>query len=194
MSARPVLTSCVLRHTSVVAGSAPSHADAPEAVALMRHLVATVAYRAAKVLRDPPTEFATTSVDERVRRPVEIVAHMADLMAWARSIALGHNRWSPEGSGEWDREVQRLCEGLRLLDETVSTGTISARVAEQLVQGPLADALTHVGQLALLRNLAGAPVRPENYAKAQVVAGCLGLQQAPPVREFDGDASARRPT
>jgi hypothetical protein len=170
-----------------------STSEPPDAAAVLRHLIATVAYRAAKVLRDAPPEFATLSAGNNIRRPVQIVAHMADLMFWARTIASGDNRWSAEGGGVWEREVERLCEGLRLLDETLAAGHVSPRAAEQLIQGPVADALTHVGQLALLRTLAGAPIRPENYAKAKVVAGCVGLDQAPPVREFSGDASARQP-
>ena len=61
---------------------------------------------------------------------------------------------------------------------------------EKLIQGPLADALTHVGQLAMLRGMVGAPVRPESFTGAEIVAGRISVDQAPPGREFDGDASA----
>jgi hypothetical protein len=63
---------------------------------------------------------------------------------------------------------------------------------EKLIQGPLADALTHVGQLAMLRGMAGVPVRPESYPRAEIVVGRVGIDQAAPRAEFDGDASARR--
>lgn len=158
----------------------------------LRQLVATVAYRAAKVLRDVPPGFATTVFGETTRKPVLIVAHMADLMAWAASMARGEYVWKPENSGDWETEVQRFLANLATLDaELAAEGPFKASV-NQLIQGPLADALTHVGQLAMLRGMAHAPVRPESYAKAEIVAGRVGLDQAAPRREFDGDASVRK--
>jgi hypothetical protein len=159
--------------------------------AVLRHLAATLAYRAAKVLRDAPPEFAARSFDPATRRPVRIVAHMADLMAWAITLARGEYAWTAAGSDDWNAEVQRFFTGLTALDEVLSKEGPFKGSMEQLIQGPLADALTHVGQLAMLRGMAGVPVRPESYARAQVVAGRTGLEQAPPKREFDGDASAR---
>ncbi len=171
----------------VTSGSSP---DAARAV--VRHLTATLAYRAAKVLRDAPAEFATTSFASATRQPVQIVAHMADLMTWAGSIARGKNEWKAQGSGDWSIEVQRLFSGLASLDrELASDGEFTGSI-EQLIQGPLADALTHVGQLAMLRGMSGVPVKPENYAKARIEPGSVGLEQPAPRREFDGDASARR--
>jgi len=160
---------------------------------LLRHLVATLAYRAAKVLRDAPPDFATAAVGhETTRRPVQIVAHLADLMAWANTFVQGEVRWTAAGSEDWNVEVQRFFSGLATLDRELANDSTSLGSAEQIVQGPLADALTHVGQLALLRGMAGAPVRPESYAQARIVAGAVGLEQAAPRREFDGDASAKR--
>jgi hypothetical protein len=160
--------------------------------AVLRHLTATLAYRAAKVLRDVPSGFATFSSGLATRQPVQIVAHMADLMMWAQSLARGENVWKAGGSEAWDVEVQRFFGGLEALDAELTNAPPHDGAAEQLLQGPLADALTHVGQLAMLRNLAGTAVKPENYARAVVVAGKVGLDQAAPKREFDGDASARR--
>lgn len=167
---------------------------APDAssCAILRHLLATLAYRSAKVLRDATPSFGVTAFGTSTRTPVRIVAHMADLMFWGVSLARGESVWSPEGSGDWDTEVRRFLSGLEALDRALVEAPLTAGAAEKLIQGPLADALTHTGQLSLLRGLAGMPVRPENYARATVVAGCLGFDQAPPVREFDDDASARR--
>jgi hypothetical protein len=159
---------------------------------VLRHLVATLAYRAAKALRDVPPEFGNVSVFPTTRRPVLIVAHMADLMSWGLSLADGRSEWKPAGSDDWQTEVQRFVAGLEALDRRLSTSAPSADSIQKLIQGPLADALTHVGQIALLRGMAGAAVRPESYAKASVVAGRVGLDQAAPGFEFDGDASARR--
>jgi hypothetical protein len=112
-------------------------------------------------------------------------------MAWAVSLTRGEYVWKAEGTEQWDEEVRRFFDGLAELDRGIAAG-LPDGAAEKLIQGPLADALTHVGQLAMLRGIAGAPMRPESYARAEIVAGRVGLDQAPPGKEFDGDASARR--
>lgn len=160
------------------------------ALAAVRHLTATLAYRAAKVLREVPEGFATRPFGTSSRLPVQIVAHMADLMAWAVTLARGDYVWKAAGSDDWDAEVQRFFAHLESLDRELAESRFGGSL-EKLIQGPLADALTHVGQIALLRGMAGAPVRPESYARAEIVAGRVGIVQAPPGREFDGDASAR---
>jgi hypothetical protein len=157
--------------------------------AVCRHLVATLAYRAAKVLRDAPPDFAQASFGSSTRKPVLIVAHLADLIAWAIRMMHGEFVWKAEGTGEWDREVARFFDNLVTLDGELASNP-SDFSSEKLIQGPLADALTHVGQLAMLRGMAGAPVRPESFARAEIVAGRVTVEQAPPGREFDGDASA----
>jgi hypothetical protein len=161
--------------------------------AVLRHLLATLAYRAAKVLRDVPPSFAEFSAGSTWRRPLLIVAHLADLMAWGVKLAQGEYAWRAEGTSDWDREVRRFFDGLAALDRMLASDaplTLN-RSVEMLIQGPLADALTHVGQLAMLRSAAGIPVRPESYARAEIVAGRVGPEQATAVREFDGDASVR---
>ena len=164
--------------------------------AVLRQLVATLAYRAAKVLRDAPAGFGETRVGPSARTPVQIVAHLGDLMAWAVRLARGEFRWAAEGSDDWNREVTRFFEGLAALDRALASGeSLSGPVekpVDKLIQGPLADALTHVGQLAMLRGMAGAPIRPESYARAEIVAGRVGVDQVAAVAEFDGDASVRR--
>lgn len=159
---------------------------------MLRHLVATLAYRAAKVLRDAPPGFGGFQAGPAARRPVNIVAHMADLMSWAVSLAHGDYVWRAEGGEDWAIEVARFFDGIGALDRALDHRALPEGAEEKLIQGPLADALTHVGQLAMLRGLAGAPVRPESYARAEIVAGRVGPAQSPPVREFDGDASARK--
>jgi hypothetical protein len=158
---------------------------------VLRHLAATLAYRAAKVLRGVPEGFASRDFGPSIRRPVQIVAHMADLMAWAVSFARGDYVWKAEGSAVWQVEVDRFFTGLAALDRELSAPGAPDGSMEKLIQGPLADALTHVGQLAMLRGIAGHPVRPESYARAGIERGRVGLDQAAPRREFDGDASAR---
>ena len=157
---------------------------------VLRHVAATLAYRAAKVLRDAPPEFAHASFGGSTRHPVQIVAHMADLMAWGITIARGDYVWKAEGSPDWGVEVARFFDNLAVLDRELASERFAGS-PEQLIQGPLADALTHVGQLAMLRGMAGVPVRPESYARASIAPGRVGVDQPPPGREFDGDASAR---
>ena len=158
--------------------------------AVVRHLVATLAYRAAKALRDVEPGFAHASFGDATRKPVVIVAHMADLIAWAISVTHGAYDWKAKGTVDWNAEVARFFDNLTKLDVALASTAAEGSI-EKLIQGPLADALTHVGQLAMLRGMAGKPVRPESYARAEIVAGRVGLNQAPPGREFDGDASAR---
>jgi hypothetical protein len=157
---------------------------------MVRHLTATLAYRAGKVLRDAPARFATMSVGKAARTPVQVVAHMADLMTWAVGLAQGEYVWKAEGGEDWDTEVARFFNRLAALDRELETREVPRDSVEKLIQGPLADALTHVGQLAMLRGISGAPVRPESYARAEIVTGRVGPDQAAPVREFEGDASA----
>jgi hypothetical protein len=52
---------------------------------------------------------------------------------------------------------------------------------EVLLQGPFSDAMTHAGQLALLRRLAGSPVPPENFIFATITPENLTPNQALPV-------------
>lgn len=170
-----------------------SHIDAARLV--LRHLVATLTYRAAKVLRETPPDFGGMAFGSSTRKPVLIVAHMADLMSWAVRLAQGEYSWKAEGSDDWDAEVTRFFDGIAALDRALASneslcGPVENPV-EKLIQGPLADALTHVGQLAMLRGMAGSPVRPESYARAEIVIGRVGMDQAAARAEFEGDASRR---
>ena len=166
----------------------PSH-EATRAV--LRQLAATLAYRAAKVLRDVPSEFAAYRIAPNARTPVQIVAHLGDLMKWATWLAKGEHIWKAEGSDDWNREIDRFFTLLTELDALLAAKGFNGSV-EKLIQGPLADALTHVGQLSMMRRAAGFPVRPESYARAEIVAGRVGRDQAPAKAEFDGDASRPR--
>lgn len=168
----------------------PPPAPVDAARHLLRHLVATLAYRAAKVLRDAPPAFATFTLEGR-RPPVQILAHMGDLMTWALHLTNGEYRWRAEGSDDWDVELRRFFDGMASLDRRLAEDAPLGYPAEIMIQGPLADALTHVGQLAMLRGTMGTPVRPESYARAEIAVGRVGMDQAPPGREFDGDASRR---
>ena len=160
--------------------------------ALLRHTCATLAYRAEKVLRDPPVGFAQHRLADGLRTPLEIVGHLGDLIEWGLSLAQGVWKWTPGSTGDWGADVARFFGALARLDAHLASTAELGHPAGLLFQGPIADALTHVGQLAMLRRSAGAPVRPESYARAEIVAGRVGPEQSPTRREFDGDASAKR--
>lgn len=157
----------------------------PAAKELLRHTLAIVAYRGGKTLRDAPADFASFRAGPTSRSAVEILAHIGDLFAWAEGLSRGDSAWDPIAAGSWQQGVERFFAELQRLDATLQTIALDRVTAERLLQGPLADALTHIGQIALLRRLAGSPVRGENYVRAEIVAGRLGPEQAPPRREFD---------
>jgi GAF domain-containing protein len=152
---------------------------------LLRHTLATIAYRGGKAVRGAPASFASFKANETARTPAQIVAHMGDLFEWALSILQGTQRWKDSTPLPWDAEVARFFETLAQLDAHLASDDALGCPAEQIFQGPIADALTHVGQLAMLRRMAGAPVRAENYFKAAITIGRVGAEQALPRREFD---------
>lgn len=163
-------------------------------IQLLRHTVATLAYRAEKVLRDVPDGFATMRVSENSRTALEILSHLGDLVEWAGRFAGGERRWvAGPLPVTWADGVSRFFEGLEVLDAALGDGDPSVYSAEALFQGPIADALTHVGQLALLRGVAGAPIRPESYARAKIEVGRVGAEQSGTRTEFEGDASRPSP-
>ena len=152
---------------------------------LLRHTVATVAYRGGKALRGVPESFATFSPCEGARTPARILAHMGDLFDWALSMASGEQTWHDSKPLAWDAEVARFFVSLKKFDDYLASSEPLRAPAEGLFQGPIADALTHVGQMALLRRLAGCQIKGENYFKAEITAGRVGPEQAAPRREFD---------
>ena len=157
----------------------------PDARALLRHTLATLAYRAAKALRDAPAEFAAYRVAEGSRSPGEIVAHLGDLMEWGDHMARGEYRWSDSHAGEWSDDVERFFTELGRFDATLAGDAPLAASLQKLFQGSIADSLTHVGQLTMLRRLYGSPIRGENYSKADITLGRVGREQAPSRVEFD---------
>jgi len=152
---------------------------------LLRHMLATIAYRGGKALRGAPEGFGATRVGPESRTAVEILGHMGDLFAWGLALADGEHRWSETRSDDWDAQVDRFFAGLKAVDARLASPEPLGRPAKRLLQGPFADALTHIGQIAMLRRLADSPVRGENYFKARIEVGRVGPEQEPPVFEFD---------
>ncbi len=137
---------------------------------LLRHLVATFAYRTARCLRDAPEGFAAFEAGGGVRTPAELVRHMTGLMHFAQGLLTGLPRQELPPL-DWPGEVARLQAAVRALDGAVAGAAAWQTDPLSALQGPLADALTHTGQLATLRRLAGAPLEGANYARAEIRAG-----------------------
>jgi len=152
---------------------------------MLRHTVATLAYRGGKALRGAPDTFGSFSAGPSVRTPLNILAHIGDLLDWALAIAKGEQIWRDSQGESWSDEVARFHAGLTALDGYLASDEALAAPAEKLFQGPIADALTHVGQIAMLRRMADAPVRGENYFVADITTGETGPDQPAPGREFD---------
>ncbi len=152
---------------------------------LLRHSVATVAYRGGKALRDAPQHFASFHIGDKTRTPAQILAHMGDLFDWALSIAQGQQSWRDSTPLPWNAELDRFFSALKKFDDYLASGEPLHASAEGFFQAPVADALNHIGQIAMLRRLAGSPIKGENYFKAEIAAGRVGAEQSAPRREFE---------
>ena len=158
----------------------------------LRHTVATLAYRGDKVLRDAPVNFASFRAGETTRTPSQILAHVGDLLDWALSQAAGNEKWNDSTPLPWEQEVERFYAAVNAFDTFLASDADLGRPCEQIFQGAVADALAHIGQLAMLRRLAGLPVRGENYAVAEIERGRVGRQQSSKRREFDRENATGR--
>ncbi len=156
----------------------------PQARQFLRHTLATLAYRGGKAVRGMPLEAAGFHAGEGLRTPAEILAHIGDLLDWALTLAKGAQAWNNSQPLEWNKEVERFFAAMQAFDNYLASSEPLHASVESLFQGPVADALTHVGQIVVLRRLAGAPIKSENYSVAQIVAGNVGRDQAMAKREF----------
>jgi hypothetical protein len=152
---------------------------------LLRHTLATIAYRGAKVLHDAPDSFADFRAAEATRTPLQILAHLGDLFDWALSMAKGQPAWHDSKPLPWQDETQRFFASLQKFDAYLAGDESLHASPEKLLQGPVADALNHIGQLAMLRRMAGNPIKGENYFVADISTGRVGQHQPKPKREFD---------
>jgi hypothetical protein len=150
----------------------------------LRHALATLAYRASKAVRDAPEGFSDYRPGPESRSAGQILAHMGDLMDWALSQAKGEEEWSPRPPAAWQEDCDRFFAALSAFDAYLASPSGLEATAERIFQGAVADALTHVGQIAMLRRLAGSRVRAENYSVAEIAAGRTRIDQPTPVREF----------
>jgi hypothetical protein len=149
-------------------------------IAMLRHTVATLAYRGGKALRGAPAEFAGYGS----RTPGQILAHLCDLFDWALKLADGKHEWHDSPPRAWDADIARFFAGLEAFDRRLASGVPPGVEPERLFQGPVADALTHVGQIAMLRRMAGCPMSGENYFVAKIETGRVGADQEAAVKVF----------
>ena len=148
--------------------------------AMLRHFLAALAYRTQKALRDAPPDFGNFTMGEKTRTPHELVCHMSSVLGYARTFFVGGTYW-PEKLPDLAAEIERFHLMLEDLAEHLEQGDrMHGITPEQMLQGPFADAMTHVGQLAILRRLAGSPVAPENFIAADIQSDRLGPDQAEP--------------
>jgi hypothetical protein len=152
---------------------------------MLRHTVATLAYRGAKAVREAPEGFGEFRASPTSRTPSQILAHICDLMDWALSQARGKQAWTDSTPATWHDDTQRFFTALRALDDYLASDGPLGYEPGQIFQGAIADALTHVGQINFLRRLFGNPVRGENYFRAEITTGRVESDQAAPRREFD---------
>jgi len=153
--------------------------------AFLRHTLATLAYRGGKATRGADTGFATFLASPTSRTPIMVLCHIGDLLDWGLRIARGQPSWTEAVPGSWDGEVQRFHKALQALDAYLASGAPLGASEEKIFQGPIADALTHVGQIAMLRRIHGEPIKGESYFQSDIEIGRLGPDQVPPKSEFD---------
>ena len=152
---------------------------------MLRHTLATLAYRGAKAIRETPDGFGDFKASPTSRTPSQILSHICDLVDWALSQARGKQVWTDTTPGTWADDSERFFVALRLLDDYLASAEPLAFEPGQIFQGAVADALTHVGQINFLRRMFGNPVRGENYFRADITTGLVGSEQPAPKREFD---------
>jgi hypothetical protein len=160
---------------------------------MLRHFLATLAYRTQKALRDAPPSFGSFQAGRQVRTPADLVRHMTSVLGYARTHFVG-GRYRAEPLADLAAEIARFHDMLQDLSHHLFAGTpLRDTTEEQLLQGPFADAMTHAGQLAMLRRLSGSPVPPENFIKAAIDAANVGSTQPPPVSPDEQWPEAPRP-
>ena len=138
---------------------------------VLRHMVATVAFRGGVAIRDAPENFARFQAHETTRTPAEILAHIGDLLEGSLHLLKGEMVFLTSTPLPWQDEIKRFFSAVKNLDSFLATDAPLALPVEKLVQGPVGDALTHVGQIVMLRRMSGNPIRPEPYFTAEIIAG-----------------------
>jgi hypothetical protein len=138
---------------------------------VLRHMVATVAYRGGLAVADAPESFASFRAHETTRTPGELLAHIGDLLEGSSYLLKGEMVYLTSTPLPWKEEVTRFFSAIKNLDLYLASDAPLACPVEKLVQGPIGDALTHVGQIVMLRRMSGNPIRSPGYFTADIVPG-----------------------
>jgi hypothetical protein len=138
---------------------------------VLRHMVATVAFRGGLAVSDAPDGFATFRAHETTRTPGELLAHVGDLFEGSLHLVQGNLVYLASEPRPWNEEIARFFAAVKEFDAYLASEAPLACPVEKLVQGPVGDALTHVGQIVMLRRMAGSPIRSEGYFTAEIIAG-----------------------
>jgi hypothetical protein len=162
-------------------------ADDPNTRLWLRHTLATLAYRAGKTVRGTPAAFGDYRASEQSPKVIEILAHMGDLIDWILTMMRGAPKWNNSTPLAWDAEIARFFTSLGAADAYLASAQPIAWEPARVFQGGIADALTHTGQLAMLRRLSGYKMKGENYSKADIEVGRVGLEQVPPDPKVEFD-------
>jgi hypothetical protein len=156
-----------------------------EARSLLRHTLATIAYRGGKAIRNAGPSFGEYGSPDTSRTPGKILAHIGDLMDWGLAMCEGRREWHDSPPLAWEKECERFFASVKKFDDYLASDKPLQVSAEKLFQAPIADALTHIGQIAMLRRMARVPMKSEYYVIAEITAGRVGPDQAAPRKEFD---------
>ena len=154
-------------------------------IEFVRHVLATIAYRAGKTIRTAPESFAEFKPGPSTKTPLQIVAHMGDLFDWSLTVVKGSPGWTAAPTTTWNDDVARFFGALKRFDDYLISGNPIKADLAKLFQGPISDSLTHIGQLAMLRRLHGSPMKGESYMRADIVPGRVGIEQTPPKPEYE---------
>jgi hypothetical protein len=162
-------------------------ASDPTTRAFLRHALATLAYRAGKAVRGTPEAFGRFRATPESTSVVEILTHMGDLMDWVLRSVEGDPKWTSATPLPWEDEVRRFFASLGALDAYLESEKPILYEPARAFQGGIADALTHTGQLAMLRRLSGFKMKGESYNRADIRIGRVGLEQTPADPKFEFD-------
>jgi hypothetical protein len=136
---------------------------------LLRHFIATIVYRGEKAIKDAPNNYQYMQIGKGVRSPIEILSHISHVLTFAHSVFEQYDSLESAQVGTWEEEIMRFYEIVGKLDKSLSKGLpIRDRIAEKLLQGPLSDAMTHVGQLSMIRRIADDPIPAESFFDADI--------------------------
>lgn len=136
---------------------------------LLIHTVKTIRYRFIRATQGASASFGEFRIGANTRLPKEIVNHMFDLVTKTISMLQhGHFGTPPPEQLNFQQEQERLLAALNDLQTGLSRLPPEPAKAKKLLQGPMLDMVTHIGQLAMLNGLHGNKVPRESYFDARL--------------------------